>query len=83
MITRAEAAVIIGRIYTDNVNNGNTTNFTDSSEFELWAKEYINKTAAMGIVKGYEDGSFKPRNNITRAEAAVMIFRAKNMLKRE
>ena len=29
----------------------------------------------MGVFKGYEDGSFKPENNITRAEVATIIYR--------
>lgn len=31
-----------------------------------------------GIAKGYPDGTFKPNNNITRAEFAVMLVRAFN-----
>ena len=29
----------------------------------------------MGVFKGYEDGSFKPEGNITRAEVATIIYR--------
>lgn len=34
------------------------------------------KLAALGILKGYEDGTFKPENPITRAEFAAVIVRA-------
>ena len=29
----------------------------------------------MGVFKGYEDGSFKPKGNITRAEVAAIVYR--------
>lgn len=40
-----------------------------------WAEEVICDLAAQGIVNGYGDGSFKPDENITRAEVAVMLSR--------
>ncbi len=40
-----------------------------------WAREYIEKLAAEGIVNGYADGTFKPDKPITRAEVATMIAR--------
>lgn len=36
----------------------------------------IEKAAAAGIVNGYEDGTFRPDNKVTRAELAVMVSRA-------
>ncbi|QSZ27580.1 S-layer homology domain-containing protein [Aceticella autotrophica] len=41
-----------------------------------WAEETITKLADMGIVSGYEDGTFKPDNKITRAEATAILVRA-------
>lgn len=41
-----------------------------------WAKERIEKAAKLGFVDGYEDGSFQPEGNVTRAEFAVMLARA-------
>jgi len=38
-----------------------------------WAKDYIAACVKAGIVKGYPDNTFKPDNNATRAEAAVII----------
>lgn len=38
-----------------------------------WAKASIDKAVQQGVLKGYEDGSFKPDNNITRAEASAII----------
>ena len=41
-----------------------------------WAFGYIAEFADMGIIKGYEDGSFKPENTVSRAEWAKMILEA-------
>lgn len=46
--------------------------FTDTANVSKTAQDAINKVAALGIVEGYEDGSFKPAANITRAEFAKM-----------
>ena len=38
-----------------------------------WAKEYIEKLTDMNVINGYEDLTFKPENNVTRAEFAKML----------
>ncbi len=48
--------------------------FTDTSEHGL--KAFIEQAAAAGIVGGFADGTFKPNQNLTRAQAASMIVRA-------
>ncbi|MFS0726447.1 S-layer homology domain-containing protein [Paenibacillus sp. 1P07SE] len=41
-----------------------------------WAEEIIGKAVNLGFVTGYEDGTFKPQNEVTRAQFAVMLARA-------
>ena len=50
--------------------------FTDSADIK--ATEAVNMLSALGVIKGYEDGSFKPEGTVTRAEAAKMIFTIRN-----
>lgn len=41
-----------------------------------WAAETVGRLAAMEIVSGYPDGTFKPENEITRAEVTAILARA-------
>jgi len=40
-----------------------------------WAKAYINEMAELGYIKGYEDGTFKPNNSISKTEALILLSR--------
>ncbi len=40
-----------------------------------WAKPYINAMADAGYLKGYEDGTFKPNNTISKTEALILLSR--------
>ncbi len=51
-----------------------TTAFDDVKSGD-WYAEYINKAVAYGLIKGYEDNTVRPNNNITRAEAVTIIAR--------
>ncbi|WP_252504754.1 S-layer homology domain-containing protein [Sporosarcina sp. Marseille-Q4943] len=44
-----------------------------------WAEEAIEQAASLGIFNGYADGSFKPDNGLTRAQAASVFVRALNL----
>lgn len=72
-ITRAEMAKIIfnyKKIYPLLENH-----FTDTENH--WAKVYISSCWYSNIIYGYPDGTFKPDNNLSRAEAVQIIERIK------
>ena len=46
--------------------------FTDSADIEQ--TEAVEMLSALGVINGYTDGSFKPNDTISRAEAAKMIY---------
>lgn len=74
-ITRDQMAVMIYRAFHPTVDfTATEKTFKDVPEGNF-AYEAVVKTAAVGIIKGYED-VFKPRNWSTRAQAVVMIDRA-------
>ena len=72
-ITRAELATILARFCDSSGNNTVLDRFTDISH--SWARKYINLAADAGLVYGYTDGTFRPDQNITRAETIVMVNR--------
>ncbi|WP_337101794.1 NEAT domain-containing protein [Paenibacillus sp. YIM B09110] len=56
-------------------NPGNPSlQFTDTANH--WAKNTIEQAIKLGIVNGYNDGTFRPNGIVTRAEFAVMVSRA-------
>ena len=70
-VTRAEFAAIASRF--EKLTQGSAS-FTDVPDTH-WAVRYINFAATRGWVTGYEDGTFKPENSITRAEVAAVTCR--------
>ena len=75
-ITRAEFATIASRF--DKLEAGSKT-FSDVSASH-WAYEAISSAAEKGWITGYPDGTFRPENAITRAEAVTL---ANAVLQRE
>ncbi|UKS25434.1 cadherin-like beta sandwich domain-containing protein [Paenibacillus sp. HWE-109] len=75
-ITRGELAAIIVKINKLAVNN-DVQAFVDTKNH--WAAGYIQAAKASGLMSGYEDGSFRPDQPLTRAEAVKVI---NNLLKR-
>ena len=72
-ITREQAASILSRIqYLDN-NESAIAKFIDNSNVSAWAKGGVGAASNAGFISGYPDGSLKPLNNLTRAEALTMI----------
>lgn len=71
-ITRAEFAAIVARL-NGYKETSVTSKFSDTDDH--WAKSYIEFAESKGWVKGYDDGTFKPENEITRAEAVTIINR--------
>ncbi|BFH60104.1 NHL domain-containing protein [Paenibacillus azoreducens] len=74
-VTRAEFTVMLtGALQLK--EKGATVTFTDNDQIGTWAKQAIAQAVQAEIVGGYQDSSFRPNAQITRAEMAVMIARA-------
>ncbi len=81
-ITRAEVATIFYRLLTEESREQFRTqenDFSDVNEGD-WFNNNVSTVAAAGIVNGYEDGTFKPNNYITRAEFAAIAARFTSLL---
>lgn len=76
-ITRAEIATIFFRLLTDDARaelDSTVNNFSDVNAGD-WHNRAISTLANAGILRGYEDGTFRPDEPITRAEMATIIAR--------
>lgn len=76
-ITRCELAAMIARLINqDDIPDGQyVSSFPDVSA-DAWANKYIGYLEDKGILSGYEDGTFRPYNTITRGEMCAVIARA-------
>ncbi|GAA0361841.1 InlB B-repeat-containing protein [Bacillus horti] len=74
-VTRAEFTVMLANAFQWEKSTRELT-FTDYQSIGEWAKLAITSAMQKGIFFGYEDGSFRPHNQVTRAEMAVIIMRA-------
>lgn len=75
-ISREEVTAIFARLIANNIymDKDYDTRFPDVQDG--WSKNYIGYLEGFKIVNGYEDGLFRPKNYITRAEMAVMMAKA-------
>ena len=76
-ITRAEVATIFFRLLTDDTREefwSQTNDYTDVAS-DAWYNNAVSTLSNMGIIDGYEDGTFKPNASITRAEFTAIATR--------
>ena len=76
-ITRAEVATIFFRLLTDDARArywSQTNDYTDVAA-DSWYNNAISTLSNMGIINGYEDGTFQPNASITRAEFTAIATR--------
>ena len=75
-VSRAEMAVILSRMIEKTFPRAGA-GFPDVPG-DHWAAEEIAALAASGILRGYEDGTFRPSAEVSRGEVAVLIERMRN-----
>ena len=80
-ITRAEVATIFFRLLTD---ESREYYWKESNDFKdipdnYWACPAISTLTNAGILKGFEDGNFRPNEPVTRAQMATIIARFANL----
>ncbi|WP_456273185.1 C40 family peptidase [Bacillus sp. AK031] len=71
-LNRAQMAAILVRAF--GLKGSTNKQFTDVPS-SYWAHEYINKLAASGLTTGYDDGTYKPENHVTRAQFTAFLYR--------
>jgi hypothetical protein len=73
-ITRAEALKIVLEAFSMS-SSAVSSAFTDVAS-DKWYFDYICQGSEMELIKGYEDGTFRPEQNIARQELCVIMMRA-------
>lgn len=73
-VSRAEFAVMLMNSL-QRAGDGAALTFTDEAKIGDWAKKAIAQAVQLGIITGYDDGTFRPDATITRSEMAVMVAR--------
>lgn len=77
-VTREDASVMIVRTaeaYYKTFNKGQTlVDIPDFDSVAEYAKESVDMLTRAKIISGFEDGTFRPAQSVTRAEAAKMIY---------
>ena len=53
--------------------------FSDSAEVNKNLYEKVTYAYDLGLIKGYDDGTLRPKDNVTRAEAVVLLDRAREL----
>ncbi|MBR1658809.1 MAG: S-layer homology domain-containing protein [Oscillospiraceae bacterium] len=75
-LTREQALVLLAKNMRMDDTAGEVIGFSDGKSFSTWSQGYANSAVEKGLVGGYADGSYRPNNNITRGEMAVLLNRA-------
>ena len=81
-VTRAEAAKMLVTAFNLKINDNTTFTVLKDAE-NSWAEEYINIAVSNGVVKGFEDGTFRPDNTITYGELTTILSRLLKLEVRE
>lgn len=77
-LTREQAAVLCGRISGVYAKDAGGL-FSDVDE-DSWSYESIAALHKAGIIKGYSDGTFRPKESITREEMAIIVSRLEKVI---
>ncbi|MBB6672915.1 S-layer homology domain-containing protein [Cohnella nanjingensis] len=77
-VTRAEFASMLVRGLSSEAE-GAPLVFKDKGQIGAWAAKAVGQAVKLGIIHGYEDGTFRPNANITHAEMISMVIRASGL----
>jgi hypothetical protein len=82
LISREQMAVMIIRAYSkgtgkpvSEITTTQEVKFTDDNQTGSWAQSSVQLASGVGLLSGFPDGTFKPSDTASRAEAAVVIKR--------
>lgn len=74
-ISREQMAMIIIATLKLSSDEQYHLNYKDTDQISTWALDAVQIASSLGMLTGYEDGSFRPKDDLTRAEAATVLKR--------
>lgn len=74
-ITREQYVTMLWRMLDKPMAKNSTISFADAADISGWAKDAVAWGVEAGVIKGYEDNTFCPAAEITRAELATFTYR--------
>ena len=75
-VIRQEAAVMLAQVKKIAVNAYPAESYADAWKIPTWSKGYVGAVSQFSIMKGFPDGTFRPNNTMTRAEAVTALSKA-------
>lgn len=72
-ISRQELALVVARL--DGVSPAGEIPFTDADQVSAWARDGVYTAYTKGLIRGYDDKTFRPLDNISREEAVTIFNR--------
>lgn len=76
-ITREFAAkLLVNALFSDQLSTGSTLPFRDAYTISRSCGPHVKTAAQLGLIGGYADGSFYPKDTLSRAAAAALLSRA-------
>lgn len=72
-INRMEFAISLNRLLPNGLNS-EPINAIDKDDIPFWAEESMRIIVTQGVMSGYPDGSLRPLQSVTRAEAVKMLY---------
>ncbi|MBQ8587772.1 MAG: S-layer homology domain-containing protein, partial [Clostridia bacterium] len=77
-VSREDFAVMLYRALDKEAESADLTQFTDADSVSDYSRAAVAYLANMGVISGYTDGSFRPKAQISRAEAAKLVYELLN-----
>ncbi len=80
-VSREEVADIFAPLCQTGASAGKSESFTDFDEVSIYFEDHVKKIVDLDIMIGYPDGTFRPKDAITREELALVLYRFEQLEK--
>ncbi|MBS7218784.1 MAG: S-layer homology domain-containing protein [Oscillospiraceae bacterium] len=82
-LNREQAATMLSAVYRKlggTISPKETVSFSDRSSISTWARDSVHFAASKGVISGYEDGRFGPKDPAQRQACLIMALRMQQKL---